>query len=130
MVVLVPGARPDSITRKVAERVRCAVVSPGANIPYAPRAVEALHRRGVVAIPDFISNSGGVHLYESVEQDDEPETALVKIEELIAGTVTRTLAAAEEEGVTPLEAALRDVRAYLAAETGAADKVLDELVAA
>jgi hypothetical protein len=32
--------------------------------------------------------------------------------------------------VTPLEAALRDVRAYLAAETGAADKVLDDLVAA
>ena len=128
--VLVPGARPDSITRKVAERVRCAVVSPGANIPYAPASVETLHRRGVVAIPDFISNSGGVHLYESVEQDDEPGEALAKIEELVAETVTSTLAAAEAEGVTPLEAALRDVRAYLAAETGAADKVLDDLVAA
>jgi hypothetical protein len=44
--------------------------------------------------------------------------------------VTRTLAAADAEGVTPLEAALRDVRAYLAAETGATDKVLDDLVAA
>jgi glutamate dehydrogenase/leucine dehydrogenase len=128
--VLVPGARPDSITRKVAERIRCAVVSPGANIPYAPGAVEALHGRGVVAIPDFISNSGGVHLYESVEQDDEPEAALAKVEELVAETVTRTLAAADAEGVTPLDAALRDVRAYLAAETGAADKVLDDLVAA
>jgi len=128
--VLVPGARPDSITRKVAERIRCAVVSPGANIPYASGAVEVLHGRGVVAIPDFISNSGGVHLYESVEQDDEPEAALAKIEELVAETVTRTLAAADAEGVTPLEAALRDVRAYLAAETGAADKVLDDLVAA
>jgi glutamate dehydrogenase (NAD(P)+) len=128
--VLVPGARPDSITRKVAERIRCAVVSPGANIPYAPGAVEVLHGRGVVAIPDFISNSGGVHLYESVEQDDEPEAALAKIEELVAETVTRALAAADAEGVTPLDAALRDVRAYLAAETGAADKVLDDLVAA
>jgi glutamate dehydrogenase (NAD(P)+) len=128
--VLVPGARPDSITRRVAQHVRCAVVSPGANIPYAPGAVEALHRRGVVAIPDFISNSGGVHLYESVEQDDEPEAALAKIEALVAGTVTKTLAVADAEGVTPLEAALRDVRAYLAAETGAADEVLDALVAA
>jgi hypothetical protein len=83
-----------------------------------------------VAIPDFISNSGGVHLYESVEQDDEPAAALAKIERLIADTVTRTLAAADAAGVTPLEAALRDVRAYLAEETGAADDVLDELVAA
>jgi glutamate dehydrogenase (NAD(P)+) len=128
--VLVPGARPDSVTSEVAERVRCAIVSPGANIPYAAGAVEALHRRGIVAIPDFISNSGGVHLYESVEQDDEPAAALVKIERLIAETVTRTLAAADAAGVTPLEAALRDVRAYLAEETAAADEVLDELVAA
>jgi glutamate dehydrogenase (NAD(P)+) len=128
--VLVPGARPDSVTPEVAERVRCAVVSPGANIPYSPGAVEALHRRGIVAIPDFISNSGGVHLYESVEQDDEPAAALATIERLIAETVTRTLAAADAARVTPLEAALREVRAYLAEETGAEDDVLDELVAA
>ena len=128
--VLVPGARPDSVTPDVAERVECAVVSPGANIPYSPGAVEALHRRGIVAIPDFISNSGGVHLYESVEQDDEPAAALATIERLIADTVTRTLAAADAAGVMPLEAALGNVRAYLAEETGAADGVLDELVAA
>jgi glutamate dehydrogenase (NAD(P)+) len=128
--VLVPGARPDSITAEVAERVRCAVVSPGANIPYAPGAVEVLHRRGIVAIPDFISNSGGVHLYESVEQGDDPETALAKIESLVAESVSRTLVAAEADGISPLAAALREVRAYLAAETGAAEELLDELVAA
>jgi glutamate dehydrogenase (NAD(P)+) len=128
--VLVPGARPDSVTVDVAERMRCAVVSPGANIPYARGAVEALHRRGIVAVPDFISNSGGVHLYESVEQDDQPEVALAKIERLVADSVSRTLAVAEAEGIAPLEAALREVRAYLASETDAADDVLDELVAA
>ena len=128
--VLVPGARPDSVTREVAECIDFAVVSPGANIPYGPGAVDALHRRGIVAIPDFISNSGGVHLYESVEQDDEPDIALAKIERLVADSVTKTLAVADAEGITPLAAALREVRAYLAAETGAADDVLDELVAA
>jgi glutamate dehydrogenase/leucine dehydrogenase len=110
--------------------MRCAVVSPGANIPYAPGAVEALHRRGIVAIPDFISNSGGVHLYQSVEQDDQPEVALAKIERLVADSVSRTLAVAEAEGIAPLAAALREVRAYLASETDAADDLLDELVAA
>jgi glutamate dehydrogenase (NAD(P)+) len=128
--VLVPGARPDSITPAVAERMRAGVVSPGANIPYAGGAVEMLHRREIVAIPDFIANSGGVHLYESVEQDDEPEVALAKIEQLVGGAVQRTLATADSEGITPLAAALREVRAFLAAETGAAEDVLDELVAA
>ena len=118
------------ITPAVAERMRAAVVSPGANIPYAGGAVEVLHRREIVAIPDFISNSGGVHLYESVEQDDEPEVALAKIEQLVGGAVQRTLATADSEGITPLAAALREVRAFLAAETGAAEDVLDELVAA
>ena len=110
--------------------MRARVVSPGANIPYAGGAVEMLHRREIVAIPDFISNSGGVHLYESVEQDDEPEVALAKIEQLVGGAVLRTLATADSEGITPLAAALREVRAFLAAETGAAEDVLDELVAA
>lgn len=127
--VLVPGARPDSVTPALAARLRCAVVSPGANIPYAPGAIEALHARGIIAIPDFISNSGGVHLYESVEQDDEPELALAKIEWLVGDAVTRTLSTAEAEGITPLAAALREVRAYLASETGAAEDVLDALVA-
>ena len=55
--VLVPGARPDSITREVAARLRCAVVAPGANVPYGPGAVDELDRRGIVAVPDFIANA-------------------------------------------------------------------------
>jgi glutamate dehydrogenase (NAD(P)+) len=128
--VLVPGARPDSITVPVAERTRCAVVAPGANVPYADGAVEALHARGIVAVPDFISNSGGVHLYESVEQGDEPEAALATIEGLVGEAVTRTLELAGAEAITPLAAAFRDVRAYLESETGAGGRELDELVPA
>ena len=71
-----------------------------------------------------------MHLYESVEQDDEPSVALAKIERLVSESVTRTLSMAEAEGITPLAAALREVRAYLAAETGAPEDVLDGLVAA
>ena len=73
--VLVPGARPDSITREVAARLRCAVVAPGANVPYGPGAVEELHRRGIVAVPDFIANAGGIHLYTRVTQDASPPEA-------------------------------------------------------
>lgn len=126
--VLVPGARPDSITVQVAERARCAVVAPAANVPYADGAVEALHARGIVAVPDFISNSGGVHLYESVEQDDEPAAALETIERLVGQAVTRTLELADAEATTPLAASFRDVRAYLESEAGAGGPELDELV--
>jgi glutamate dehydrogenase (NAD(P)+) len=125
--VLVPGARPDSITRAVAEGLRCAVVAPGANAPYAAGAVEALHRRGIVAVPDFVANSGGVHLYESVPQDDEPARALETIESLVAEAVSRLLELASAERITPMAAAFSDAREYLRTTASASPEALDEL---
>jgi glutamate dehydrogenase (NAD(P)+) len=125
--VLVPGARPDSITPGVAEHIRCAVVAPGANAPYAVDAVEVMHRRGILAIPDFVANSGGVHLYVSVGQDDEPEVALAAIEAVVREAVARTFATSDERGITPWAAALCEARDHLAGTTGAPREVLDEL---
>jgi glutamate dehydrogenase (NAD(P)+) len=126
--VLVPGARPDSITREVAARLRCAVVAPGANVPYGPGAVEQLHRRGIIAVPDFVANAGGIHLYTSVAQDDAPPAALARIEALIREGVARTLVSADELDLTPFAAALHAGQEFLA-ESGADDGLLDELFA-
>jgi glutamate dehydrogenase (NAD(P)+) len=127
--VLVPGARPDSITAEVAHAIRCVVVAPGANVPYGPGALEVLHRRGIVAIPDFIANSGGVHLYATVSQDEQPEVALAAIEAAVREPVARTVARADELGVAPSTAALSEARDYFAQATGATREVLDELFA-
>jgi glutamate dehydrogenase (NAD(P)+) len=125
--VLVPGARPDTITLDVARGLRCAVVAPAANAPYHAGAIEVLRGRGIVAVPDFVANAGGVHLYVSVTDDDAPDTALAVIEGKIRDAVAQTLATADEHGITPLAAALRHGRAYFAEATGAPDEVLDEL---
>jgi glutamate dehydrogenase (NAD(P)+) len=125
--VLVPGARPDSITAELAGRLSCAVVAPGANVPYAPGALDALHARGILAVPDFIANAGGVHLYVTVADDDAPEQALAKVEGAVRDATVRTLAAADEHALTPFAAALRDGREHLARTTGAAPEVLDAL---
>ena len=50
------------------------------------------------------------------------------IERLVGEAVARALETADVEGITPLAASLRDVRAFLAAETDAVPDVLDELV--
>jgi glutamate dehydrogenase (NAD(P)+) len=124
--VLVPGARPDSIGANVARRLRCAAVAPGANIPYGFGALEILHDRSILAVPDFVSNSGGVHLYETVV-NDEPEPALAAIAEIVREAVLELLAASDELGVTPVAAGFRAARAYLAETTGASTDVLDAL---
>jgi glutamate dehydrogenase (NAD(P)+) len=128
--VLVPGARPDSITPDLAERLRCQVVAPAANIPYAVGAVEVLYRRGIVAVPDFLANAGGVHLYDTVAPDELPARALAAIEANVGKAVARTLGTSHELGITPLAAAFREARDFLAEATGAAGTQLDELIPA
>jgi len=125
--VVVPGARPDSVTPGVVERLRCAVVSPGANVPYAPGAIEALHARGIVALPDFVANSGGVHLYESLQPGDDAPTALARIEAIVAETTVRVLDAAQASGVTPMAAALEDGRRWLLEAVPSGADLVEEL---
>jgi glutamate dehydrogenase (NAD(P)+) len=128
--VLVPGARPDSISSAVAERLRCVVVAPAANIPYGAGAIDVLQRRGIVAIPDFLSNAGGVHLYDTIPLDEEPAAALAAIEAAVGESVARALAVSSELEITPLEAAFRQARDYLAETTAASGTLLDQLIPA
>ena len=116
--VLVPGARPDSITVAVAHGLRCAVVAPAANVPYGAGALDVLHRNGVVAIPDFVSNGGGNLLYE-LDQDAQPADSLIAIETVVRDRVARVLTEADDLRITPYAGALRPARAYVARATNA-----------
>ncbi len=115
--VLVPGARPDVITPASVGSLRSAAVVPIANIPYAEGAVEALHEQRILALPDFVTNAGGVHLYEAPECRDDPAACLAAVERLLAETTSRVLDLAERDGVTPTEAALRLARDFLRSAT-------------
>ena len=42
------------------DALRARLVVPGANIPMTADAERRLHERGVICIPDFIANAGGV----------------------------------------------------------------------
>jgi glutamate dehydrogenase/leucine dehydrogenase len=58
--ILLPAARPDSIHAGNAGAIRAKLVLQGANIPATLEAEAALHQRGVLVVPDFIANAGGV----------------------------------------------------------------------
>lgn len=112
--VLVPGARPDVVTRESAASLRVAAIVPAANIPYAPGAVEALHEAGILALPDFVTNAGGVQLYEAPPcQEDDPEACLDAVERLVGEATGRVLDAAAAAGSTPTEAGLEVAREFL-----------------
>lgn len=58
--IWIPAARPDVITEANADRLRTRLVAQGANIPVTPEAETYLHEQGVLCLPDFIANAGGV----------------------------------------------------------------------
>jgi glutamate dehydrogenase (NAD(P)+) len=58
--IWIPAARPDVINAGNVQRLKTRLVAQGANIPCTFDAEEALHKRGVLVIPDFIANAGGV----------------------------------------------------------------------
>ena len=58
--ILIPAATPDVIHRGNVGTVTAPLILQGANIPVTAEAEEALHRRGVIVVPDFIANAGGV----------------------------------------------------------------------
>ena len=114
--VLVPGARPHVIAPESVGELRCAAVVPAANVPYAPGAADALAARGILALPDFVTNAGGIHLYEAPECQEDPGRCLAAVERLVGETTGRVLAEADAVGITPSEAALRIARDFLRAQ--------------
>lgn len=58
--VLVPAARTLSINGDNMHALRARCVVPVANAPYTPEALDALHVKGILCLPGFVTNSGGV----------------------------------------------------------------------
>jgi glutamate dehydrogenase (NAD(P)+) len=60
VTVLFPCALENAITKENAPRVRCRILCELANGPTTPEADEILYDKGVVVLPDFLANAGGV----------------------------------------------------------------------
>jgi len=58
--IWIPAARPDVVRSDNVSRLRTRLMPQGANIPCTLEAEQALDARGVLVIPDFIANAGGV----------------------------------------------------------------------
>ncbi|MDX1535823.1 MAG: Glu/Leu/Phe/Val dehydrogenase dimerization domain-containing protein [Candidatus Spechtbacterales bacterium] len=58
--VLIPASVTDVINEDNKEGVRAKMIVEGGNIPMRDNIEEELHEKGVLIIPDFVANSGGV----------------------------------------------------------------------
>ena len=104
--IWIPAARPDVVRAENAERLRCRLVLQGANIPVTPEAEARLHARGVLSVPDFIANAGGVICAAVEYHGGTRRLAFETIEERIRENTRRVLEQSERSGRPPREAAV------------------------
>ena len=90
--VLVPGTRPGVIGGAVARRLPpgVRVVAPAANAPYTADGAAELHRRGILALPDFVCNAGAVIGYRSAA-GATPSEVLAAVEDKISRLILEAL---------------------------------------
>ncbi|HVP30972.1 MAG TPA: Glu/Leu/Phe/Val dehydrogenase [Myxococcota bacterium] len=104
--IWIPAARPDVIREDNAHRLRARAVVAGANIPLTAGAERILEQRGVVSVPDFIANAGGVICAAMEYHGATRAAAFQTIEERIRTNVEAVLADSTRRGVAPRRAAL------------------------
>jgi len=103
--IWIPAARPDVIRADNVGRMRTRLVLEGANIPSTAAAEAALHEKGVIVVPDFIANAGGV-ICASVEYHGGTQAAaFATIAEKITANTAAVLDEAASSGDTPRAAA-------------------------
>jgi glutamate dehydrogenase (NAD(P)+) len=92
--------------KSVADYPDGGLVVPGANIAVTDGAARVLHERGVLCVPDFIANAGGVICAAMEYHGATRAAAFDAIEERICANTEAVLADSRRRGVLPGQAAV------------------------
>jgi glutamate dehydrogenase (NAD(P)+) len=104
--VWIPAARPDVIREENVGRLRTKLVLQGANIPFTAGAEKFLHDTGVLVVPDFIANAGGVICAAMEYAGATQRAAFDAIAEKIRANTDAVLGAVRRDRVLPRIAAV------------------------
>ncbi len=104
--IWIPAARPDVIHMDNVHRLKTKLIISGANIPITADAERALHEEGILSVPDFIANAGGV-ICAAMEYHGDCQTAAFQtIAEKIRDNTEHVLEESKQKQILPREAAV------------------------
>ncbi|MCE7979997.1 MAG: Glu/Leu/Phe/Val dehydrogenase [Caldilinea sp. CFX5] len=111
--IWIPAARPDVLTEANVRQVKAKLILQGANIPATEGAERWLHEHGILSIPDFIANAGGVICADVEYHGGNQQQALATIAEKIRQNTQETLELAKRENLLPRQAAIKLARSRI-----------------
>ncbi|HWP25497.1 MAG TPA: Glu/Leu/Phe/Val dehydrogenase [Xanthobacteraceae bacterium] len=104
--IWIPAARPDVLRADNIGRLQTKLVAQGANIPCTLDAERLMHERGILTVPDFIANAGGVICAAIEYRGGTQRAAFEYIEERIRTNTRLVLERSRKSGNVPRQAAL------------------------
>ncbi|HKI74515.1 MAG TPA: glutamate dehydrogenase, partial [Pseudomonadales bacterium] len=116
--IWIPAARPDVITKDNVASMQTRLILQGANIPATAEAESALHAAGILCLPDFIVNAGGVICAAMEYQGLGEAIAFDTIRAKVAANTRIVLQEAKQSGKLPREAAIDLARQRVTAAMG------------
>lgn len=104
--IWIPAARPDVVHEDNVHRLNTRLVIEGANIPITRGAEQVLHQKGVLVVPDFIANAGGV-ICAAMEYAGASESAAFEtIAEKLRCNTEEVLEKVAKQDMLPRDAAM------------------------
>jgi glutamate dehydrogenase (NAD(P)+) len=105
--IFIPAAQPDALTEENVDRLKTKLVVEGGNISVTPAAERRLHEQGVLCVPDFIANAGGLICAAMENKGGTQMAAMASIKERVRRNTEKILEESHREGILPRDAALR-----------------------
>lgn len=105
--IWIPAARPDALREDNVGRLQARLVIQGANIPATSGAEKMMADRGILSVPDFIANAGGVICAAVEYRGGSASVAFDLIREKVSANTQQVLQEARDKGLLPREAAMR-----------------------
>lgn len=108
--ILIPAANPDVIHKDNVEFIKARLILEGANIPVTPDAEEILYKKGILVVPDFVANAGGVIMAAMEYEGRTAQEAFKKISEKIKKNTALILERSKSGHISPRKAAITIAR--------------------
>ncbi len=104
--ILITAAVTDVISGKNKHSIRAKIIVEGSNIPMREDIEKELWKKGIMIVPDFVANAGGVISSYAEHAGLSPKKMFALVEEKVGATTRKVLAASVERNKNPRDVAL------------------------
>lgn len=104
--IIIPAALPDVINKENVDKIKAKLIVEGANIPATPDIERVLHEKGVLVVPDFVANAGGVISSYAEYKGMNPQHMFDLVKKKITVNTRKVLKYAKKHKMVPRDAAM------------------------